>query len=189
MSESENYTQMTIGDITGEKIILAKEVEEAEKKAKKIIEARNKAGFIIEDAKARYIKDKTRARSKKAAMEKDAILNSGRFDALNDYDRFDDIQEAYGYDCITEKERDRLEELWEERERIKNHVEGGMYSDLVTQALQIAWIAVQDFMDEDVEAFYCLEKDFKKQKQEAEIQAQEWLDKQNRVYDKLMRGD
>ena len=86
------------------KIILLKDLEEAEKEAKKKQHAINKASALIEDAKARYIKEKTRARSKAAALEKDAALKSAKFNCLSEYERFDDIQEAYGYDMITEKE-------------------------------------------------------------------------------------
>ena len=134
-----------------EKIILLKEAEQAEKDRARIVKARNKASFLIEDAKARYIKEKTRAKSKKAALEKDAILQSDRFKALDDYDRFEDINEAYGYDCITEKERDRLEELWQEREQIRNSTTDGIYSDEVTEALHSAWIFLQDYKETEVQ--------------------------------------
>ncbi len=131
--------QMNIGDILGVHMIMQKELDEAKKKADEIIKARNRACAVIEDAKKRYIKEKTRAKSKKAAEERDGILKSPRFDALYLYERKEDIQEAYGWDAITEAERDRLEALWEERENIKNHVEDGIYRDEVTKALNDAW--------------------------------------------------
>ena len=84
-----------------ENIILLKEAEQAEKDRKRIVAARNKASHLIEDARARYIKEKTRAKSKKAALEKDAVLHSERFKVLDEYERFEDINEAYGFDCIT----------------------------------------------------------------------------------------
>ncbi len=45
-----------------EPIIILKEYEEAAKNRKKILAAKNKASFLIEDAKARHIKEKTRAK-------------------------------------------------------------------------------------------------------------------------------
>lgn len=91
-----------------EKLIFLGDLEKKEKEALEKQKAINKASFLINDAKARYIKEKTRARSKKAAQEKDAILNSGRFDKLNEYARFEDIQfvsggringRGYAYKC------------------------------------------------------------------------------------------
>lgn len=143
--------QMNLADFMGEKFISEKDIEKAEQEAKKRIEARNRASSIIEDAKNRYIKEKTRARSKKAAAERDAILSSDRFKALDEYDRFEDINEAYGWDGITEAQRDKLEDLWNERENIRNHTEDGFYKDLVTEALGEAWIYLQDLWEDEVE--------------------------------------
>lgn len=94
-----------------------KDIEEAQKIAKEKIKARNRALALIDDAKARYIKEKTRARSKKAAMEKDALLSDPKFEVLDGYNRREDINEDYGYDAITEAERDRLENLWDSARR------------------------------------------------------------------------
>ena len=118
-----------------DKIILKKEADQAISDKNKILKARNKASFIIEDAKARYIKSKTHARSKKLALEKDAVLSSAKFKVLEDYYRFEDIQESYGYDMISEKERDRLEMLWQEREEIRSKTTDGVYQDEVTEIL------------------------------------------------------
>jgi len=129
----------------------SEDVDEARAEAKKKIAARNKALSIIDDARAKYIKEKTRARSKKAAMERDAYLSSGHFDDLRDYERRQDINESYGFDCISEAERDRLEDLWDERERILNHTEKGIYRDDVTEALHEAWVAIADLWEDKVE--------------------------------------
>ena len=151
------------------KIILLKDLEEAEKEAKKKQHAINKASALIEDAKARYIKEKTRARSKAAALEKDAALKSAKFNCLLEYERFDDIQEAYGYDMITEKERDRLEDLWREREEILNSRDDeGYYKDLVTDALREAYLRIQDLWQDEIEKAYVMKKEFDKQRIEAE---------------------
>lgn len=180
--------QMTIGDLMDTKIILKDELDEAEKKAKAYIQAKNKACFLIEDAKARYIKDKTRARSKKAAMEKDAILNSARFDKLKDYSRKNDILEAYGWDCITEKQCDELQELWDEREAIRNHVEDGRYTDMVTLALAEAWAHVEGLWDKEITEYEMMKKEFDKQRIDAENAAREWQRQQDEAYRKLTGG-
>ena len=168
-----------------EKIILHKEFEQAKNDREQIVKARNKASFLIEDAKARYIKEKTRARSKKAAMVKEGILKSARFDALGDYERFEDIQEAYGFDVIDERERDRLEELWNERERIRNQTEDGIYQDDVTKALYAAWLFLQDYREDEVQKLEAVESNFKRQREEVEQEASEWLNRQNAEYLKL----
>ena len=80
--------QMTFTTEEGEKIILAEEVEKKEKAAAEYLKARSRARAAIKDAKLRYIKEKTRARSKKAAEERDEILNSPRFKVLEQFDRF-----------------------------------------------------------------------------------------------------
>lgn len=172
----------------GEKIILARDAEDAQKKMEHLIKARNKACFLIEDAKARYVKEKTRARSKKAAMERDALASSPRFAVLNDYNRREDIQEAYGCDCFGEAERDRLEALWDEREEIRNSVVDGYYKDDVTDALHQAYLAISDLWEEQIEEAEIIQKEFKKQRQQAEEEAAEWTRRQNEEYEKLTGG-
>ena len=111
-----------------------KEYEAEKKKREQLLKARNKALALITDVQARYVKEKTRARSKKAAMEKEAVLNSPRYQCLNIYDRKEDIQNDYGYDAITASERDRLEELWDEREEVRSKKDDdGYYKDDVTE--------------------------------------------------------
>ena len=148
-----------------EEIISIKEAKAAEKTANSLKQARNRACYLIEDAKARYIKEKTRARSKKIALEKDAIINSDKYAVLKDYDRREDIQEAYGCDCFDENVRDRLEELWDEREDIKNRTVYGFYEDKVTQALKQAWLAIADLWEEDIEQAEIIQKAFQLQQQ------------------------
>lgn len=126
----------------------------------------------------RYIKEKTRARSKKAAEERDEILNSPRFKVLEQFDRFEDIQESYGWDFITEAERDRLEELWEEREQIRNHTDDGIYSDLVTEALDRADSAVFELWQEEIDDGEYIRKEFNKQQKKAEEEAEAWMKRQ-----------
>jgi len=168
-----------------DKIILVKEMEGAKKKAETLRKAKNKAQSLINDAKNRYVKEKTRAKSKKAAEEKDALLKSPRFKVLEDYYRFEDIQEAYGCGCITESERDRLEELWEEREAIKSKTVDGIYQDEVTRALHEAWILIDELWEDDIEDAYATCREFERQKAEADENARAWMQRQNEAYQRL----
>lgn len=177
-------TKITFED--GEEIILPEEVEKLEKQAEEYQKAINRAQHIIRDAAARYIKEKTRARSKKAAMERDEALQSPRFKALDDFDRFEDIQDAYGWDFITEAERDRLEALWEERENIRNHTgENGIYTDLVTRALGEAETYVLELWFDEIQAADIKRKEFDRQRKKAEEEYQAWKKKNDEEYEKL----
>ena len=128
----------------------ANDFGEIEKSAKEKMMARNKAASAIEDALARYIKTKTRAKSRKAALEKDAAINSQRFAKLSTYEHREDIQEDYGWGFITESERDKLEELWDERENIKASSVDGVYSDLATQCLEKARHYVLGLFEDEI---------------------------------------
>lgn len=153
--------------MTSTRIIFADEYESAKKETEKLIKARNRAAACIEDAKARYIKEKTRARSKKAALERDAVLQSKRFDALADYERREDIVEMYGWGSITQSQCDKLEALWDERETLKNATtNGGVYSDLVTEILDDAYLCALKAHEDKIEEFEAMEATHKKQKQE-----------------------
>lgn len=173
------------GRIEGENIILQSERDAAEKKAKELSMARNRACALIKDAMARYIKEKTRAKSKKAALEKDALIRSPRFRVLEDYDRFEDIQEAYGCDMLTESERDRLEDLWEEREAIRNRTVDGIYQDTVTEALREAYEHTVLLWDDEIDEAYATCRKFEEQKREAEINADAWLKRQMAEYNRM----
>ena len=170
--------QLTFTTITGEQYILPEEVEKKEKAAAEYLKARNRARSILKDAKLRYIKEKTRARSKKAAEERDEILNSPRFKALEIYDRFEDIQESYGWDWITEAERDRLEALWEERERIRNQTDNGIYSDLVTEALDKAAHMIFDLWQDEIDEGEDLRRKFDKQQKQINEEVEAWMKRQ-----------
>lgn len=130
--------------------ISEKAYEEAKAEREKINKARNRAISLLEDAVARYRKEKTRSRSRKLAMEKDSLLTNPRFEVLKEYERRDDIQESYGWDLITEKERDRLEELWDERENIKNKSIDGIYVDDVTKVLGECISFALDWKEEEL---------------------------------------
>ena len=89
------------------------------------------ARSIVYDAQTRYKKKKLNARNKKQA--EDMKL---RFADLEGYDKEQDIQDAYGWDFITEKEMDRLLALWQLREKYVD--ENGNYSDPVIDLLDSA---------------------------------------------------
>lgn len=171
-----------------EEFILLSEVEEAEKEARKKKKARNRAIGLVNDAKARHIKQKTRARSKKAAMEKDAVLNSDRFKVLKDYERFEDIQDSYGWGLIAEAERDRLEELWKEREQIRSNTEDGIYQDLVTEVLDMACNYILEIWHDEIYDAEQLRKRFEKQVKQAEEECQAIKQKEELVYKNIMKG-
>lgn len=170
--------QMTFTTITGEQYILPEEVEKKEKAATEYLKARNRARSILKDAKLRYIKEKTRARSKKAAEERDEILKSPRFKALDIYDRFEDIQESYGWDWISEAERDRLEALWEEREKIRKQTDNGIYSDLVTEALDRADSAVFALWQDEIDEGEYIRREFDKQQKQINEEVEAWMKRQ-----------
>jgi len=161
------------------KFILAEDLEKAEKDSKEKIKARNRAQAIIRDAVARYVKEKTRARSKKATQERDAILKSPRFDRLKEYERFEDIQDSYGWDYITENERDYLEVLWMEREELRNYTDDdGIYQDLVTKALGQAETFLMGIWEEDIQKAQEMRKEFDDEIKAAE---EEWQKIKNKT--------
>lgn len=93
-----------------------------------------KATGCIQDALDRYRKTKTRARSKKAAAE-------NPFAELEGYESRQQIQDAYGWEFITEARMDRLLELWDLREQ-SGAQDDGIYRDRVTEMLERAMNAV-----------------------------------------------
>lgn len=104
---------------------------------------------IINDAMQRYIKKKLNARNKMQASDMELM-----FADLADYRSEIDIQDAYGCDCISEKEYDRLIDLWRKREKFVD--ENGKFSDRVTELVQIAMNSIgeryYDFLAETEEA-------------------------------------
>jgi len=49
--------------------------------------------------------------------KRQAKSNAKRDKALEDYRNKDDILDAYGLGCITERQKDRLMDLWDQREQ------------------------------------------------------------------------
>ena len=62
-----------------------------------------------------------------------------------------DIQNAYGYEMITETEYDRLMELWELR--AQSVQKAGPYKDRVVEMLELAARAIWDAYGENVAAY------------------------------------
>jgi ElaB/YqjD/DUF883 family membrane-anchored ribosome-binding protein len=92
---------------------------------------------IVSDAKARYVKSKLRARSKRQAKDKERL-----FADLTPYASKEEIQDSYGYEEITLNELDRLMHLWDMREQ---HTEGGQkYHDRVIEMLNKALAHIGD---------------------------------------------
>ena len=103
-----------------------------------------KALELIHDAKARYLKAKFRARSKKDAEDMKTL-----FAELDDYRSETDIQDAFGWGLITEKEMDRLIELWRAREKAQKN--GGKYKDRVSEMLDVTARRIGDEYREKIE--------------------------------------
>jgi hypothetical protein len=90
-----------------------------------------KAYAIIADAKNRYIKSKLRLKSKKQAADAELL-----FADLANYGSKDEIHNSYGYAEISDSERERLMNLWDEREQ--HTKDGKKYSDRVIEMLDKA---------------------------------------------------
>lgn len=73
------------------------------------------------------------------------------FRPLEEYDSQVDIQNAYGYEMITETEYDRLMELWELR--AQSVQKAGPYKDRVVEMLELAARAIWDAYGESVAAY------------------------------------
>ena len=117
------------------------DLKENKKKADEIRKDCSTARGIINDALTRYIKKKVGARSKKQAEDM-ALM----FKDLEEYKSEREIEDAYGWDIITEKEADRLKDLWRKREQYVN--ESGKYQDRVTDLVQRAMNSIgEEYID------------------------------------------
>lgn len=88
---------------------------------------------------------------KLGARNKQQVEDLSMFDDLKDYAKRSEIQEAYGWDVITGKERDRLEELWDRREEMEEGKKrGGGYFDEVVRELEKAKLSIQDSYIEEI---------------------------------------
>lgn len=95
---------------------------------------------VITDGISRYKKKRLRLRNKRAAEE-------NPFADLEGYNLQKDIQDAYGWELITEAEMDRLNALWDAREASLS--DAGKYEDRVTQLLERALHSVgEEYVDQ-----------------------------------------
>jgi hypothetical protein len=128
---------------TKEDLLAKWETAETKAEAKSIARLRadiSTARAAISDALARYRKKKLGAKSKKQATE-------NPFEDLKEYRSLRDIQDAYGWEIISEREMDRLIALWELREDLGK--QSTVYTDRVTEMLERAMRAVGDeYLDE-----------------------------------------
>lgn len=100
---------------------------------------------LIADCLARYKKKMLHARSKKQAED------LSMFAELADYNRKEEIQEAFGWDFITEKQMEHLNDLWDARENVIANK--GRYADRVTQILESAMANCGDVFADTLEEY------------------------------------
>ena len=117
------------------------------------------ADDLIKDAIARYKKKKLSARSKKQTEELAAM-----FVDLEGYGSPDEIQDAYGYGNITERERYRLMGLWEAREQARQN--NGIFTDRVIELLEIARRVIGDKYRDRLDLADTMEAIVKRQQEE-----------------------
>lgn len=101
---------------------------------------------VVNNALKQYIKRKIGARNKAQVEEQEAF-----FAPLKDYSSKIDLQNAYGYEMITEAEYDRLCAMWDAREVAQQNA--GQYTDRVVEMIEIAIRSIGDqYLDEIDEA-------------------------------------
>jgi len=136
--------------MSGYKFTPSDDYQEKEREANAIRKDIIAARSIIWDGISRYKKKMLHARSKKAAEDLSV------FDALQDYSSERDIQDAYGWDFITEAQYDRLLDLWRAREK---HIDTqGKFSDRVTQMLERAAGGCGEEFLETLEEFNAMQR-------------------------------
>lgn len=96
----------------------------------------------LKDALSRYRKDKTKSRSKDKGEDP--------FVDLAEYNSWQDIQDAFGWEMISEKEFDRLWALWDLRKKSKSKT---VLEDRVTEMLEQAIRSCGCEYDEELMAY------------------------------------
>ena len=124
--------------------------KEKEREAKSLRKDIAAARAIIASAMSAYKKKMLRARSKTQAEDLSV------FAPLENYESRTEIQDAYGWDSITEKEMDRLHDLWDAREQYID--KQGRFDDRVTRILQRAMDNCGDEYMETLEDFDDIKK-------------------------------
>jgi len=139
-----------------------------EREAKAIKKDISTACGIIADGMLRYKKKMLRARSKKEAGDLSV------FAALDGYTSITDIQDAYGWEFISEAEYDRLTEMWEAREQFIT--DSGKFENRVTLMLERAMRGCGDEYSDVLDEFGEIER-----QRNADIQQIE-REEQNNAY-------
>lgn len=140
------------------------QVKDERYRIEQIKKDRDTARKYIKDALARYRKDKTRSRSKAKA--------ENPFYDLDQYSSREDIRDSYGWELITEKEMDRLIELWDLREKSRSK---STLEDRVTEMLEQAFRACGSEYDEEI-------MDYEKKR------ADQWHEAERIARENLMRS-
>lgn len=100
----------------------------------------------VTDAKKRYMQKKLKVKSMKQLEMADP------FKDIAEYTSYSQIQNDYGYGCLSEKEFDRLTELFELRERQKELNKGKPeYEDEVTEMLDWCLKHIDDVFREELQ--------------------------------------
>lgn len=153
--------------MSGYKFTPSADYQEKEREAKAIRKDIMTARNVILDGITRYKKKMLRARSKREAEDLSV------FDALKDYTSEREIQDAYGWEFISEAQYERLIEMWRAREKYID--EQGKFSDRVTQMLDRAVGSCGEELLETLEEF-----DAMKRQLEADIKR---IERENRDND------
>lgn len=138
---AELYTEQEVMDFWDSHA--TKEDKEERAEIEQIQKDIDTAKKYILDALARYRKDKTRSRSKKKGEDP--------FAELADYSSREDIHDSYGWGAISERECDRLMNLWDLREASKGQQ---ILEDRVTEIIQTAANAAWDPYFEQIQAYH-----------------------------------
>lgn len=152
---------MSMAYTTKEDILKKWESTESRTEAKEIASIRRDiqtAVSFLADANARYRKQKLRVRSKAKAEE-------NPFAELDLYKSEREIQDAYGWEIISEAECDRLIQLWRLREERKT--DDGKYHDRVTDMIDEAIAHIGDAYAEQLHDYD--ERQRKKEQQAEQI--------------------
>ena len=116
-----------------------------EREVKAIRKAMDDARAVMQDGLTRYVKKKTKARSM-------AKAEADPFAELYGWESMEQIQDAYGYGEITADRRDKLTDLWEDREAARNSRKGAdKYHDFCAKK-QIKSHSVRQIIEEPIQA-------------------------------------
>lgn len=153
------YTEQEVLDFWDSHATDEQKEERAEiERLEKNIEVARK---YMRDALARYRKDKARTRSKAKA--------DNPWVDLEPYTNREQIRDDYGWEIISEKEMDRLMNLWDLREASKSKT---TLEDTVTEIIQAAINKASEPYFEKIQAFH--DKRSKMRKEAKRVAVENW---------------